>query len=324
VSAEGGRRPLAIVAVNYGSSGLLERNLVRSAARAAPASVVVVDNPTSSEERTRVQALAAEHGWLLVEPEENLGFGGGANAGAQRAIDAGAQDLLLLNPDATLGEGCVPLLRAADPMHDAVCAPQIVTSGGAVWFDGADLYLDDGITRGRAKRRQYPASERWEWLTGACLWVPVEIWTATGGFYPEYFLYWEDVDFSRRVVEAGGMLRVVSAARAVHDEGGTQGRAADDRTKSEMYYYFNIRNRMLFATQHLGQSGVRRWARTAGASAREILLRGGRRQFLFSLAPWRGGFRGLRDARRIARRSQIDRRGYDLRVAEGEGVHDRG
>lgn len=324
MSTEAGGRRLTIVAINYGSSALLEQNLVRSAALAAPASVVVVDNLTSAEERSRVRALVAEHDWLLVEPGENLGFGGGVNAGARRAIEAGARDLLLLNPDAVLSEGCVQLLRAADPMHDAVCAPRIVTSAGAVWFDGADLYLDDGITRGTTKRPQYPASDRWEWLTGACLWIPVEIWTATGGFDPEYFLYWEDVDFSRRVVEAGGRLRVVSAARAVHDEGGTQGRAADDRAKSEVYYYFNIRNRMLFATRHLGQSGVRRWARTAGASAREILLRGGRRQFLFSLAPWRGGFRGLRDARRIARRSQIDRRGYDLRVAEGEGVHDRG
>jgi GT2 family glycosyltransferase len=36
------------------------------------------------------------------------------------------------------------------------------------------------------------------WLTGACLAVSKQVWQATGGFDPDYFLYWEDVDYSQR------------------------------------------------------------------------------------------------------------------------------
>lgn len=307
MSAEGGgARPLALVVVNYGSSALLAQNLVRSVAVASPEFVVVVDNPTSSAERGRVRDLAQRQGWVVVEPDTNLGFGGGVNAGATAAIELGAQDLLTLNPDAELLAGSVEALRAADPAHDTVCAPRIVTGSGAVWFAGADVYLDDGTTRGIARRASFPDSPRWEWLTGACLWIPVEMWHATGGFDEDYFLYWEDVDFSRRVIAAGGTLAVVSAATVVHDEGGTQGTRAGSHAKSAGYYYYNIRNRMLFAVKHLDANGVRRWKRGILASAREVLLRGGRKQFLRSTSPWRAGIRGVLDARRIAPSNKRD------------------
>lgn len=289
-------RALGLVVVNYGSADLLRHNLVESAVHARADAVVVVENPTSAEERRRVRDLAQAHGWLLVEPDRNLGFGGGVNAGVRVAVDAGVRDLIVLNPDATLLSDCVDALRAADPSHDTVCAPRIVTSEGAVWFDGADVYLDDGVTRGRSKRDRFPGARRWDWLSGACLWIPVEVWALTGGFDEDYFLYWEDVDFSRRVVAAGGNLAVVSHAVAIHDEGGTQGRSAGAAAKSETYYYFNIRNRMLFAQKHLSEADARAWRRSIWSSAREILLRGGRKQFLLSTAPWRGGLRGVRAA----------------------------
>ncbi|EXJ53239.1 MULTISPECIES: glycosyltransferase family 2 protein [unclassified Microbacterium] len=297
-------RPLGLVVVNYGSAHLLAENLVASADRARADVVVVVDNPTGPDERQRVRELARRHEWRVVEPDRNLGFGGGVNAGVEAALSAGVQDLVVLNPDAILLPGCVERLRAADPTHDAVCAPRIVTSAGATWFEGADLYLDDGVTRGRAKRERFAGARRWEWLTGACLWIPVEVWRATGGFDEEYFLYWEDVDFSRRVVGAGARLAVASDAVAVHDEGGTQGRAAGAAAKSENYYFYNIRNRMLFARKHLPAEDARAWGDSIWASAREVLLRGGRKQFLFSAAPWRGGIRGVRSALRLRDRGR--------------------
>jgi len=297
-------RSLGLVVVNYGSAHLLADNLVASAARADADVVVVVDNPTGPEERARVRALAREHDWRVVEPDRNLGFGGGVNAGVEAALSAGVRDLVVLNPDAVLLPGCVEQLRAADPAHDTVCAPRIVTSEGTTWFEGADVYLDDGVTRGRSKRPRFDGARRWEWLTGACLWIPVEVWRVVGGFDEEYFLYWEDVDFSRRVVDAGARLAVVSEAVAVHDEGGTQGRAAGAAAKSESYYYFNIRNRMLFARKHLSADDARAWGDAIWPSAREVLLRGGRKQFLLSPAPWRGGVRGVRAALRLRGRGR--------------------
>lgn len=292
----------AIVVVNYGSSALLAANLVATAAAADPDVVVVVDNPTTGAERERVRELAEREQWVLVEPTANTGFGGGVNLGVATAIERGATGFLLLNPDARMQGNAVSVLREGTvgaPL--TLCAPRIVTPAGTVWFAGADVSLVDGRTRGHTKRATRGGEEAWDWLTGACLWLTSTLWEATGGFDEEYFLYWEDVDFSRRVMLAGGSLRLVDDAVAVHDEGAThRSRRQSDRSKSETYYYFNIRNRMLFATRFLDDEGVRRWRAQVATSAREVILRGGRAQLLRSLAPWRAYVRGSRDARRIA------------------------
>lgn len=292
----------AVVVVNYGSSSLLEANLVVTVDGARPDIVVVVDNPTTAAERERMRGLSSREGWTLIEPDVNTGFGGGVNLGAASALEQGASGLLILNPDARIDAASAHRLREetrADPL--ALCAPRIITPAGTTWFAGADVSLADGRTRGRAKRSLHPGDEVWEWLTGACLWMTATLWRATGGFDEDYFLYWEDVDLSRRVVLAGGGLRLVGEAVAVHDEGATHRAARQSgRSKSEIYYYFNIRNRMLFGTRFLDDEGVRRWRAGIAASAREIILRGGRAQLLRSIAPWRAYVRGVRDARTIA------------------------
>ncbi len=126
------------------------------------------------------------------------------------------------------------------------------------------------------------------------------LWEALGGFDERYFLYWEDVDLSWRARGLGAQLLVVRDAVAVHDEGGTQ-QPSHQRERSASYYYFNIRNRLLFAALHLDAAARRRWRQTALGAAYDIVARGGRRQLLRSRAPWQAAMRGTRDGLRLLR-----------------------
>lgn len=295
------RNALAIIVVNYGSADLLSRNLAAVAADVTPDAVVVVDNFSTPAERERVRDLCAARGWNLVELPENLGFGAGMNAGVARARSLGTDTWLLLNPDATIDARSVARLReAVVAAPTVVVSPKVVDSHGKTFFAGADVYLADGTIAGRGRRAERDG-ERWEWLSGACLLIAAAAWDAAGGFDDEYFLYWEDVDFSRRVVESGGGVAVVEEALAIHDEGGTHVDRAAGRGKSMTYYYYSIRNRLVFAAKHLGAEGFERWDRSSWSSARAILLQGGRRQFLASTRPLVAAVRGVRDGRRLAR-----------------------
>lgn len=297
-----------IVVLNFGSADLVEHNLSRTSAENPDSPVILVDNYSSDEELERVAELATRKGWTLLPSPVNGGFGMGINLGVNAAVAAGAEEILVLNPDAYIDGASVALLSAAVAGRSrALASPRIIDSHDKVWFAGADVYLSDGSTRGKAKRPLFPEEESWEWLSGACMLIPRDTWLAAGGFDERYFLYWEDVDFSRRVARAGGELLVVESALAVHDEGGTHGDVAQgSRAKSATYYYYNIRNRMLFASLHLDAAGVRRWRRGSVGAAREILLRGGRRQFLKPLSPVRAAWRGVRDGRRLAATSQTN------------------
>jgi GT2 family glycosyltransferase len=296
---------LAIVVVNYGSSKLLLRNLAPLASSLPEATVVVVDNFTDEAERDGTVALCAAQGWLCEASPVNLGFGAGMNRGVARARTVGATNYLLLNPDAVLAAtSAIRLLEAvrSDPL--SAVAPSVFRPDGSLWFGGADLYLVDGRIRSRARHDHSARTE--PWLSGACIMISAQLWEAVGGFSDEYFLYWEDVDLSHRILRAGGRLEVSATATAVHAEGGTQGvnAGSSGAPKSALYYYYNIRNRLLFASRNLGVEELHDWKRATLPVAWEVLLEGGRRQLLRSPRPLIAAARGVRDGLRIARREQ--------------------
>ena len=156
----------AIAVVNYGSSELLARNLVETQAAATrsgiPVSVIVCDNLSTDAEASVVRGLAKEHDWLVLEPGENVGFGAGANLAARRAFADGAQNVVVLNPDARMtGDSLAALVAHADVDRMTLASPVIRTPEGRVWFEGADLYLSEGETRGVVRRdRSHPGNLR--------------------------------------------------------------------------------------------------------------------------------------------------------------------
>lgn len=300
-----GRRPQqrssrpAVVVVNYRSSALLARNLTAST---SPGDlVVVVDNWSDEAERRAVRQLGDEHGWVVECPASNTGFGTGMNLGVASALERGATSVVLLNPDARIEPAAtVRLVRQVEDDRSLLLAPRIVTSDGTPWMSGLmDLRLADGTMR--SSRHRTPGAAVMEWVSGAVMALSSDLWLRVGGFDDDYFLYWEDVDLCRRVHEAGGSVRVDASVTAVHDEGGTHADGGG-RAKSETFYYYNIRNRALFARKWLPPADRRRWTATTLRAAWDTMLTGGRRQFVQGVAPWRAFGRGVLAAYRISGR----------------------
>ncbi|SEM83547.1 glycosyltransferase family 2 protein [Cryobacterium sp. TMT1-3] len=289
---------LTVVVVNFGSSALLEENL-QPLSRSAPGlAVVVVDNFTDVAEQNRVSALAEREGWQHVLSPTNLGFGGGMNVGVARAQQNGCAHFLLLNPDAAIVADQVARLLDVVSEHPlTLVSPRILRPDGTVWFDGSDLYLDDGRVRATRRRTDHPGARTTPWLSGACLLVSDELWCRIGGFSDDYFLYWEDVELSQRALQVGGTVAVCADAQATHAQGGTQGggQHSAGQAKSYSYYYYNVRNRLVYAARNLDAPDRRRWRRRSVPAAWEVIARGGRRQLLTSVRPLIAAARGLRD-----------------------------
>lgn len=289
----------ALIIVSYGSSDLVEANVLALAQEWPALDVIIVDCFTSPEERDRVSELCGRRGWTPVLLDTNAGFGGGVNEGATVALQRGAEVLIALNPDAVLpAEAAHTLAREAATEPMVLAAPVIRRPDGSLWTEGVDLYLDNGTMAGVRHRERHEGRPRMMWVSGACFAISSSLWRTIDGFDDDYFLYWEDVDLSRKVVDVGGEVRVVASAVAVHDEGGTHDDRQAGRAKSETYYYFNIRNRLLFARLRLDDESKRKWRRTALVVSWGILLQGGRRQLVTSAQPWRALRRGLRDGRK--------------------------
>jgi GT2 family glycosyltransferase len=271
---------MAIVVVNFGSHHLLADGLARVAPPADVFRVVVVDNFCTAAEREAVGRLCAEHDWDLVPLDRNGGFGAGVNAGIRYALTAGADSVLLLNPDVDVTPGVLTALRTAverEPM--SLVTPHLVTPGGEVEFAGSMLDLSDGRLGRRARSANVTA-----WLPATCLAAHRKLLERVGRFDEPYFLYWEDVDFSYRATLAGARLVVRDDLAVVHAGRGTQG-PQSGLAKSNLYYRYNCRNRLLFAARHLPRRELVRWMLRTPAASWQILLQGGRRQLLHSPRP---------------------------------------
>ena len=294
---------LGILVVNYDSAALLAENLAMLDLQALNAHVVVVDNFSSAAAVARIRALGETSGWHVVPSDTNLGFGAGMNLAAERAWELGCDAVLLLNPDLSISTADAAALAAEVRTDPGVAvSPRVRTTAGAVWFGGGRVLVEAGRT---TTRPGTDSAADGGWISGACVAVHRNLWKRIGGFDPDYFLYWEDVDFSWRVTAAGGRLKVRSDLSAVHDVGGTQ----QERGKSPTYVYFNCRNRLLFAARHLDAADQERWARGSARYAREVLLRGGRRALLrrpvrLTSAAVRGTAAGLSLLRAASRRPE--------------------
>ncbi len=315
---------LAIVVVNYASSDLVEANIARTARE--DDLVVVVDNFTTSAEAARVKQLCERLRWEAVLVPVNAGFGEGVNLGVERAVEQGATELLIINPDASLPAAGVEKLHQAviaDPR--ALVGPLITTSAGQSWSSGTtDLRLVDGTMR--STRRRGPGDEVGRdvlpWLTGACLAASVDLWRRAGGFDPDYFLYWEDADLARRIVAAGGHLETATEVTAVHDEGQTHRKRERTRAKSTTYYRYNIRNRFVYAAKWLNHTDRARWVLRTPTAVRDVLLQGGRRQLL-KPEPWEAAIRGVVGgvlrSRQVRRSSAARHTPHEVRVLPSFG-----
>lgn len=272
---------LAVVVVNYGSHQLVDANLSQSLGADFPGHVVVVDNFSSTQERAAIAGVCDRHGWNLLPLPANEGFGGGNNRGVAFALNAGASEMLFLNPDAWLPPSAIRALHDRVRVdRDVQLSPEVRRPDGSIYSAEVDLQLAYGEMRSTRRRPTWTTPDSVHtWVSGACFMMSADLWSRVGGFDDDYFLYWEDVDLSRRVVTTGGTVQVDSTVHAVHDEGATHRKGSDVRVKSPTYYYYNTRNRLVYAAKHLSASDGRRWIWCTPWASYRILLQGGRRQF---------------------------------------------
>lgn len=285
----------ALVVVNFASHHLVARNIGPTLAQEARALVVLVDNFSDSAEREAAADLCRERGWEFVAQPDNPGFAAGVNAGVEAARRKGLDIIVALNPDASADAPTLASLARGIREHPGTLAsPLVRRPSGAYEYRGSTVSLHTGQIRGGWIEGD--DDPEWKnWLGGACLATDLATFDELGGMDPTYFLYWEDVDFSRRAAAAGHPLVLRRDLTITHDEGATHTEQGA-RAKSPTYYFHNSRNRLRFG-RRFHTSTWRTWIMTTPVETWRIWTRGGRRQLFTqpsgALAAMAGAAQGL-------------------------------
>lgn len=232
---------VAVLIVNYRAYDDLERCLASLAPFVTAADEVVVVDQASDRAALRRAACALPSAQLIAR-DDNRGFAAGVNLAAAATTSPW---LLLLNPDCVLHGDVLRTLErwlAAHP-GTGVVGPRVVNLDGSLQpsarrfpgpstaLGGRTSWLSTKFPRNWFSQRNLLADRGdgpsdVDWVSGACLMTTREAFRRAGGLDESFFLFWEDADYCRRVVQSGLRCTYVPTSTVMH-VGGTS--AAHDR-----------------------------------------------------------------------------------------------
>jgi N-acetylglucosaminyl-diphospho-decaprenol L-rhamnosyltransferase len=217
--------------------------------------ILVLDNASEDGSAEAVQELGGEIRLIVLERRT-----GKAENDSTLMREARGRYCLLLNEDSELRPGAVEALLAAMEREPraAAATPQLLGSDGkpvpCAWrFPGVGTALAGALFLHRRLTVQSTGSaiRSVDWAQSSALMMRREAAAAVGYMDPEFFVYYDECDFAKRLREAGWHSLYVPAAQAVHHD-----QLSSDLAKGLPRIVEFHRNRDLYMRKHHGRGAA--------------------------------------------------------------------
>lgn len=217
---------LSVIIVNFQTKDLLQKcleSLEKSKYR--DFEIIAVDNGSTDGS---VEAIEARYKDIkILRNEENLGFAKAVNQGIKQAT---GEYIFLLNPDSEVKPGSLEeLVKFAKKRPETgVVGAKLLNPDGSIqpsvyhfptiWRAIAEYWLGK---KGAYEKYAVTASDavEVEAVTGAAMLIPKKTIEKIGFLDERYFMYFEDLDFCRRVQRAGFKVYYLPQAEIIHHHG---------------------------------------------------------------------------------------------------------
>lgn len=229
----------------------------------------VVDKPILYREVSREAVESLEEQQInvpltLIQTDSNLGFAGGNNVGIKYAL---ARDnckyVWLLNNDTVVDKISLTkqLERYLSSENPGICSstllyydsPKVIQALG-----GAKYYLWLGYTQHIGQNEKFNTNFDWrsiekkiDYPVGASMLVSREFLESVGLLCEEYFLYFEEIDWSIRAKSKGYNLLYAHDSIIYHREGASTGASNNAlQKKSFSSDYYLMRNKIIITKKY--------------------------------------------------------------------------
>ena len=253
-----------IVVVDY-NTGQLIRECLESIKDHPPqlgriGRVVVVDNASLNVTAKYTKSL--ELPLHMIRNEWNQGFAAACNQGAAGST---ADYLLFLNPDTRLCRNSltktISFMEEMNSQNIGILGIQLVDENGNICLScarfptpgrflskliGLDLLFPFFPPSHFMSKSDHKKSKEVDQVMGAFFLVRRELFEFLGGFDEQYFVYFEDVDFSLRAKKAGWTSYYLADVQAYH-----KGQSSSKQVKAERLFY-SLRSRIQYGYKHFG------------------------------------------------------------------------
>ncbi len=220
--------------------------------------VILVDNGSNDHSGDQLKQDYPEI--TLIKNSKNLGFTGGNNRGIEYALESQKELIMLLNNDTIVTPDFIaPLIEAMHADSDiGAIQPKIMFNQerDIIWNAGSKYSklwsLPRTIGVGEKDVGQFDNDSYIPWVTGCCFLVSAEIVRKVGLLNDRFFIYYEDTDWSFRMVNAGYRLAYCPKSKIYHEVG----KSNDNRdsfgegTQSPFTHFIAIRNHIYISRMY--------------------------------------------------------------------------
>jgi len=248
---------VAAVIVTYNRVAKLERVLESVAAQSArPEWIVVVDNASTDGTAEYLAAQRERLGLDVLSLPTNTGGAGGFSAGMKHAYELGADAVWIMDDDCypepdALGTLEAGLAEASADLGREVpfaCSVVVFTDGELCEMNNPTPTWDWGRLTAKGRRNV---------LVTACSFVSVLVPRRAlerhGLPYAEYFIWFDDQEYTLRLSRAEGAGVQVLDSRVVHDMGSNQGVNFSHIDESNAWKFaYGVRNEASYRLHHQG------------------------------------------------------------------------
>jgi len=231
--------------------------------------LIVVDNASADGSADMVRAEFP--GVRLIVNDGNRGFTAANNQGL---AEAQGRYLLLLNPDTEIVDDALTTMVQYMDAHPEVGAlgPRLRHPDGSRQSSRrrfptlATALVESTVIQqwwadNRILRRYYMADtpdnavQAVDWLVGACLLVRRQVYEQIGGLDEGFFMYSEELDWCKRIKDAGWEIVYLPSATVIHHEG-----KSSEQVVPARHIYFQG-SKVRYFRQHHGscQAETLRW-----------------------------------------------------------------
>lgn len=246
---------VGVVTVTYNSASVLDDFLDSlSSQEGIDLRLYAIDNLSSDNSIERLKQESRFTALKIVANDANLGVAVGNNQGIELALADGCDWVLLLNNDTLFARSTIrKLIDEAEANGLDLLSPMIEATDppATVWYAGGHYTPSQGFRtfhdNAGAPVDMFPERRAATGYASTCaLLVRPEVFHVVGLMDPVYFVYFDDVDFAVRCVQAGYQYWVSPVARVTHKASSLTG----GKTSSFTVKWYS-RNWPLIARRHL-------------------------------------------------------------------------
>jgi GT2 family glycosyltransferase len=206
--------------------------------------IILVDNGSKDGSVNTIQDRYGNQ-ISIIANEMNMGFAIGSNQGFERAMELGADWVLLINNDTVVPEDFFvqfeDFISSNSPI--TIFAPVIFyyDQSEVIWHMGATripgTILAHNLYHGKKLSKNLPPIISVDFISGCAMFIKSEVVKKIGLFDPRFFAYWEEIDFCCRARAAGYKIGILTRTKMWHKVAMT---ARKDRPKRRYLYTRNM------------------------------------------------------------------------------------